>query len=232
MAVTTQTVGENRRKTGFAGWFSRRNLLIALLLVAAAAALATVLYLTDFDWRQVPRVLERVNRPVALLIMATLPIVGFPISVVYLAAGAIFGPWVGGAVVACVTLVHLLVTHALAKTVLRDRVEKWRKGWARRVPEIPKEENGILVAMLVVVPGLPYLARNTLMALARVPLRFLLGVGVPLYVARSYVTIFLGDIGNEPSTRAVIIFIAVFAAKLTISALLFRHIMRRSRPAA
>src|SRR3954465_3806456 len=90
-----------------------RWLLGALVVVAIGAAL----YFSDFNWREVPAMLERVNRPMALLLMATLPIVGFSISAVYLAAGAIFGPWVGGAVVLGVTLIHVLVTHLLAHTV-------------------------------------------------------------------------------------------------------------------
>ena len=171
--------------------------------------------------------LERVNRPLALLMMATLPIVGFPISAVYLAAGAIFGPMWGGVVVTGVTLVHVLVTHVLARTVLRGHFGRWRKKWSHRVPEVPDGEFGTLVAMVVIVPGLPYLARNVVLALSAVPLRYLLGLAVPLYVARSYVTIFLGDLGNDPSARALAILGAVFATKLGISALLFQRLRHR-----
>lgn len=187
------------------------------------------LYFSEFEWRAVPEALQRVNRPLALLIMATLPVVGFPISAVYLAAGAIFGPWWGGLVVTGVTLVHVLATHGLARTLLRRRIEHWRQKWSSRVPHVPEGEYGTLIAMVVIVPGLPYLARNCLLALSGAPLRLLLGVGVPLYVARSYVTIFLGDLGNDPSPRALMILGTVFAAKLGISALLFRRLKQRTQ---
>ncbi len=204
---------------------------LALVAIAVIAALL----LTEFDWGQVPHLLERVNRPLALLAMAILPIVGFPISAVYLTSGALFGPWIGGLVVAGATLVHVFATHVLARTVLRRRIEHWHKKWQRRLPEVPVGESATLVAMIVIVPGLPYLARNCLLVFSEVPLRYLLGVGVPLYVARSCVTIFLGDLGNDPSRRALLILAAVFATKLAVSALLFvrlKHRARRRSPAA
>ncbi len=200
-------------------------LMIALLVVAGLAAL----YYSGFEWRDLPDALQRVNRPLALLIMATLPIIGFPISAVYLGAGAIFGPWVGGVVVAGVTLIHVLATHGLASTLLRRRIERWRKKWAHRVPRVDEGEYGTLIAMIVIVPALPYLARNCLLALSGAPLRYLLAVGVPLYVARSYVTIFIGDLGNEASPRALMILGAVFVTKLGISALLYQRLRHRSQ---
>ncbi len=222
---STNAVRSGRRSAAAA---HGRKVLLGLLAVAVAAA---VLQWTGFDWREVPEALQRVNRPLALLIMATLPVVGFPISAVYLAAGAIFGPWVGGLVVTAVTLIHVLATHVLARTVLRGVIERWRRKWKEKLPDIPPEEHATLVAMIVIVPALPYLARNCLLALSGVPLRRLLGVGVPLYVARSYVTIFLGNLGNDPSLRAMVILGAVFCVKLGISALLFRRLKQRSRRA-
>jgi uncharacterized membrane protein YdjX (TVP38/TMEM64 family) len=213
---------QGRNSTG------RFKFLLGALVVVAALV---TLFFSDIEWREVPAALQRVNKPVALLIMATLPIVGFPISAVYLAAGAIFGPLMGGVVVAGVTLVHVFATHLLASTVLRGQIEKLRQKWHHRVPDVPEGELGTLVAMIVIVPGLPYLARNCLLAFSKVPLRYLIGVAVPLYVARSYVTIFIGDLGNEASLRAMLILGGIFALKLGISALLFHRLKQRTRPA-
>ncbi len=226
MSGKTPTASAGRADGSHADGSARRNLLLAVLAVAAGIA---ALHFSGFDWREVPAALERVNRPLALWIMATLPILGFPISVVYLAAGAIFGPWVGGLVVAAVTAVHLLATQLLARTVLRRPVERWRHAWSRRLPEVPPEENATLVAMIVIVPALPYLARNCLLALAGVPQRLLLGVALPLYVARSYTTIFLGNLGSDPSLPALWVLGGVYGTKLAISAVLFRRLQRRCR---
>lgn len=217
-------------RSGGAGGFGRMRvkLLLAAVLVLAGGL---ALYHADFDWQSLPGLLERVNRPLALLLMATLPIVGFPISAVYLAAGALFGPLVGALVVTGATTVHLLATHGLARTVLRKQIERLRKKWNHRIPRLPEGEFATLIAMVVIVPGPPYLARNSLLALSGAPLRYLLGVGVPLYVARSCVTIFLGDLGNDPSLQALGILAAVFATKLVISGLLFQRLRHRVQPA-
>jgi uncharacterized membrane protein YdjX (TVP38/TMEM64 family) len=200
--------------------FSVRNFALAALVVGVLV----ILHFSEIEWRNIPTWLERVNRPLALLVMAVLPIFGFPISAVYLAIGAIFGPMWGGLVVAGITLIHVAVTHLLARTLLREHVERWREAWTRRLPVISEGDYISLVAMIVIVPGLPYLARNCLLAVSAVPLRYLLLVGVPVYVVRSYTTLFLGNIGNDPSVKALAIVGAVFATKLAVSALLFKRL--------
>jgi uncharacterized membrane protein YdjX (TVP38/TMEM64 family) len=206
----------------------RLKVLLAMLGLVVAA---NVLYFSGFEWREVPEMLQRINRPLALLVMATLPVVGFPISAVYVASGALFGPWVGGLVVAGVTLVHVLATHVLGRSVLRGPIERLRHRWHHRLPEVPPEEHATLVAMIVIVPVLPYLVRNCLLAFSKVPLRFLVGVGVPLYVLRAYVSIFLGDLTNDPSLRTLFILGAVSGLECVASALLFRRLKQRCRPA-
>lgn len=200
-----------------------------MLLLVAALILAGVvlLYHADLDWRSLPGLLGRVNRPLALLLMATLPIFGFPISAVYLAAGALFGPLVGGLVVTGMTIVHLLAVHGLARTVLRRRIERLREKWRHRIPRLPEHEYATLIAMVVIVPGPPYFARNSVLALSGAPLSHLLAFGVPLYVVRSYVTIFLGDLGNNPSLEALAVIGVVFVTKLIISGLLWQRLRHR-----
>lgn len=204
----------------------------AALLVAIGAGLLA-LHFAEFEWREmwqdVPAWLERVNRPVALALMATLPIIGFPISAVYLSIGAIFGPLWGGLVVLGITLVHVAVTQVLAKTLLKQRIAKWRQKWGEKLPVISEGDNISLVAMIVIVPGLPYFARNCLLAVSGVPLRYLLLVGVPLYVARSYTTLFLGNLGNDHSAKMFWVIGAIFVTKLAVSALLFMRLRRAAK---
>src|SRR5688572_20773038 len=205
----------------------------AALVEAAGAALLAMHLLVEFEWRdawrEFPVWLQQVNEPVALVLMATLPIIGFPISAVYLAIGALFGPSWGGLVVTGITLVHLAATHVLARTLLKQRIAKWRKKWSEKLPVISEGDNISLVAMIVIVPGLPYFARNCLLAVSGVPLRYLLGVGVPLYVARSYTTLFVGNLGNNHSAKMFWVIGAIFVAKLTISALLFLRLRRSAK---
>lgn len=208
---------------------SRRNALLGVLLLVMSGA---VLYFTEFDWRVVPGILQEVSQPMALLLMATLPIVGFPISAVYLGAGLIFGPYLGCAVILGVTTLHLLVTHGLATTVLRSTVERWRNKWSARLPRVPPEENVTLVAMIVIMPGLPYIARNCLIAFSTAPLRVVLGVGLPLYVLRSLTSLFIGDFTGDPSRQALLVLVGIYLLKLAITVLLFWRLKKRCHRAA
>jgi uncharacterized membrane protein YdjX (TVP38/TMEM64 family) len=201
----------------------------------AIGAVASIFFFTELEWRDVPALLERVSRPWALVIMAFAPLVGFPISAVYLAAGALFGPWLGLLVVTGITAVHLAVTQLLATTVMREPIERWRKKWSRKIPEVPPTEHATLVAMIVLVPGLPYFARNCLLGLSKLPWHLLLVVGLPLYVIRSCVTIFLGDLGNDPSRMALAVLGTIYLVKLAVTALLFqrlRHSLHRKKSRA
>lgn len=200
-----------------------------MVLVALAAAVLVTLHYVEFEWSDVPRILERVNRPLALVIMATLPIVGFPISAVYLATGAIFGPGWGGLVVAAITVIHVTATQLLARTLLRGHVARWHAMLAKRLPALTKGDNISLAAMIVLVPGLPYIARNCLLAVSEVPLRYIYLVAVPLYIARSYTTLFLGNVGNDPSIKTLAIIGTIFVVKLGISALLFKRLRDQAK---
>ena len=211
---------------------SWRYLFIVALVIGAVAALFVF---TELEWRDVPALLERVSRPLALLIMATAPLIGFPISAVYLAAGALFGPWLGLLVVTGITAVHLLITQGLALSVLQAPIERLRKKWSRRLPEVPPKEHATLAAMVVLVPGVPYFVRNCVIALSRLPWRILFGVALPLYVIRSCTTIFLGDLGNDPSWQSLAVLGTIYCAKLGVSVALFqrlRHSLQRKKSRA
>lgn len=206
----------------------RRARLLAVLLVVLAAFI--LLEVVHVEWSTMPEMLGRADRRIAVALMATLPIIGFPISPVYVGAGALFGPAQGALVVMAVTTVHVVVTYALAGTLLRRPIERWRRKWRRKIPVVPPEERVTLVAMIVIMPAMPYVARNALLALAGVPLRLLLLVAVPLYTLRALVSIFLGDVGREPTREALLTLAAVFVVKLAVSALLFVRLRRRCGP--
>jgi uncharacterized membrane protein YdjX (TVP38/TMEM64 family) len=202
---------------------SWRPFIVGALVIGAIAG---VFAFTELDWRQIPGLLERVSRPLALAIMAFAPLVGFPISAVYLGAGALFGPWLGLLVVTGVTAIHLAVTQFLATTVMREPIERLRKKWSKKVPEVPPTEHATLVAMVVLVPGLPYFVRNCVLGLSKMPWHLLFVVGLPLYVIRSCTTIFLGDLGSDPSLKALIVLGTIYAVKLAVTVLLFQRLRR------
>lgn len=192
--------------------------LVAVAVVALLGA-ALAIHYTGLSWKGVITWIDGLHPLAVLPVMAFLPIVGFPISVVYLVAGARFGPIWGGVVVAGVTVVHLLGTYLVAHSFLREPLRRFIARRHVQLPQIPPDEQAAVCVIAALVPGLPYVVRNYLLALAGVRLRLYLWVCLPIYVARSYVTILLGDVGSAPTTTKIVVLIVIDVLKVGICAL-------------
>lgn len=192
---------------------------VACVVVLAGVAAAVVAF-TDFEFKAITAAITdwigRLHAATVVPLMALLPVAGFPIAVVYLVAGARFGPAWGGVVVAVVTAFHLLATHAVARSFLRAPIERLVERKHQKLPEIPPDEQPAVAVVAALVPGLPYFVRNYLLALSGVRLRVYFWTCLPIYVARSYVTILLGDLGSDPSRRGLFILVGVDVLKVVI----------------
>jgi uncharacterized membrane protein YdjX (TVP38/TMEM64 family) len=198
------------------------------------AAVLTVLAYSKFDWSAITRAIDQWNPVAVLPLMAVLPVFGFPIVAVYLVAGARFGPVLGGVVVTAVTAVHLLASFALANSFLRRAVERFVARRHVHLPEIPPDEHAAVALIAVLVPGIPYVVRNYLLPLAGVRLRVYFWVCLPIYVARSYVTILLGDLSGDPNRTRLLVLLGVEAIKVVVCGFVIwrlRQHHRRYHPA-
>jgi uncharacterized membrane protein YdjX (TVP38/TMEM64 family) len=192
---------------------------LVALIGAGLIAAGLVWRYTDLTVESVTEWIQGLNPVAVLPMMALLPIIGFPISVVYLVAGARFGPVGGGIVVAAVTTVHLLGTYLIARSFLRAPLQRFIERRHAHLPQIPEDEQAAVCLIAALVPGLPYVVRNYLLALAGVKLRYYLGVCLPLYVARSYVSILLGNMSSDPTRTKIIVLIVLDVVKVLICAL-------------
>jgi len=191
--------------------------LVAVATVALLGAALAFRY-TGLNWKGVIAWIDGLHPLAVLPVMAFLPIAGFPISVVYLVAGARFGPIAGGVVVAGATAVHLLGTYLVAHSFLREPLRRFIARRHVQLPTIPPDEQAAVCVIAALVPGLPYVVRNYALALAGVRLRLYFWVCLPIYVARSYVTILMGDMGSSPTTTKVAILVAIDVLKVGICA--------------
>jgi uncharacterized membrane protein YdjX (TVP38/TMEM64 family) len=212
---------------------SRRQWLTVAGLIVFAAAITCVFAFTELDFATVRdatlRSIEGLNPILLFLLMATLPVAGFSVGLMYLVAGARFGPLVGGAGAPPATAIHLLATHWISRSFLRAPLERFFARRKHRLPEIPPGEEASISVMAALVPGPPYFARNYLLALSGIPLRVYFWICLPIYVARSYITIFLGDLTGDPNGRTLFILIAVYAVKVAICAYLIARFRRRHK---
>jgi len=207
---------------------TKRRRWWSLLAFAVLAAVVVVLYVrSDLDLNDLTRRIASFNGAVVFALMALLPVAGFSIAVVYLVAGIKFGPILGGVAVAAATALHLLLTHWICRTVLRGPLQRMLQRRHHQLPHVPEGENVSVAAMAALIPGLPYFARNYLLALTDVPLRVYFWVCLPIYVVRSYIVILLGDLGTDVTRRTFIILALVYVVKLSICAYLLWRIRRR-----
>jgi uncharacterized membrane protein YdjX (TVP38/TMEM64 family) len=192
-----------------------------------AVAIAVFPFIRGFDWAGLQHQIEGLNPFLLIGLMATLPVAGFSIGIVYLIAGAKFGPLLGGVVVAGATATHLVLTHWISRSFLREPLERFIAKRKHHLPDIPPSEHGALSVMAALIPGLPYFIRNYLLALSGVPFRIYFWICLSIYVARSYVAIFLGDLSGDPSRRGFVILVAVYVVKLGICAWLIARMRKR-----
>ncbi len=162
-----------------------------VILVFAVVGAVTALFYHYGDVEAVHRAAAGLNASVAFALLVVLPLVGFPASILHIAAGIRFGGKLGLALVALSILLQLLASYAIVQ-VWRERFDRWR--WLRKVREqLPTGAHPSVCVLAVLLPGAPYAAINYTLPLIGVPLRIYLLCCLPLHVLRSTVTVFFGD---------------------------------------
>lgn len=193
------------------------------------ALVALVSFSEEIDWEAWRHSLETMDQGPLLALVCVLPLFGFSIAVVYLVVGAVFGGWGGLAVVAGATAVHLLGSHWIARSFLRAPVLRFFHRRNYRLPEVPPGEEWTVALMTALVPGLPYFARNYLLALSGIPLRIYFWFCWPVYVLRSSIVIFLGDFRDGYSAQRMGVLGVVLVLKVAICAYLLHRLRRRHK---
>jgi uncharacterized membrane protein YdjX (TVP38/TMEM64 family) len=197
---------------------------IAVLVLVTAA----FVYSHFFDFKDIHRHISSYHGVIVFLFMAILPIFGFSIGIVYLVAGAKFGGGWGLALIALATVAHLIGSHWIATSFLRKPIEGWLERKKYHLPHVPDGENVSVSLMTAIIPGLPYFARNYLLALAGIPLKTYFWVCLPIYVLRSSLAILLGDFSEGFTSRKVGLLVAMFVAKVTICAYIIKRLRDKS----
>jgi len=205
----------------------KRHWAFIVAVLAAAAAALFFFTFTEWKWADLRNVLMGLNVVALLVLMVALPPLGFSVGVIYLVIGARFGPMWGGLVVTGITAAHLLVMHWIGRGWLRGRVERYLAQRKHHIPHVPDGENASVSLMALLVPGPPYFTRNYLLALSDVPLRVYFWIALPIYVARSYLTLFFGDLATNASRERILVLAGVYVVKLGITAWVIWRLRQR-----
>jgi uncharacterized membrane protein YdjX (TVP38/TMEM64 family) len=159
---------------------------VALLVLLLAGG---VLLQGRIDPAAIHAYAQRLNGPAVFALLVVLPLVGFPASVLHVAAGVRFGAGLGLALVCASIGLQLLASYGLVY-LYRDRFARRFAALRRR---IPPGAHASLCVFAVLLPGAPFAAVNYVLPLAGVRLRTYLLCCWPLHTLRSTVTVLLGD---------------------------------------
>ncbi|MDB6167410.1 MAG: associated Golgi protein [Verrucomicrobia bacterium] len=213
----------------------RRDFILwGSLLVALGGALIVFALSGHFSLTAIAEAISGLNPVLVIGLMAILPLAGFSISVVYLVVGARFGPIAGLPVVIGVTAFHLLATYWLTRSFLRGPLERFLARRGHHLPAVLPGEHAEICVLGTLVPGIPYFARNYLLALTDAPLKTYFWVCLAVHVTRSYVAIMVGDLAGNPNRTQLLVLAAVYAVKLSLCAFIVwrLRIHRHSKPSS
>ncbi len=193
--------------------------------MAIIAALIT--FATRFGWSALHQKVLELNPAAILVVLAVLPMIGFSIVAVDIILGAKFGVMLGMGAVIGITAFHLLASHWIARSILREPLQRFLLRHQRKLPVLPPNQEVAVSVLFALVPGLPYFARNYLLALSDIPLRIYFWCCLPIYVARAYLTLSLGDWSGSMTREKIYYLSAVYIIKLGVSAVLLWHVRGR-----
>lgn len=155
-----------------------------------------------------------IDGPLVFGLLVVLPLLGFPVSVLHVAAGIRFGTALGLGLVALSILLQIVTSSWLVQAQ-RARFERW--AWLQTLRErIPPGSHPAVTLFTVLLPGAPYTAINYVLPLLGVPLRTLLAVALPVHAIRSTITVTLGDQSDE-LTPGRLAWLALYALAILLA---------------
>ncbi|MFT3869191.1 MAG: hypothetical protein QM715_12100 [Nibricoccus sp.] len=142
------------------------------------------------------------NGAFVFLALVILPLLGFPVSVLHVFAGVRWGGVVGTSLVTASILLQLLASYGLVhlfRPLFAARLEPLR----RRIPE---GAHGPVSLFTMLVPGVPYFAKNYVLPLIGVPLPTYLLWCFPLHALRATVPVIFGDQADHLTPTRIVLF--------------------------
>lgn len=161
-----------------------------------------------------------------LVAQALLPLIGVPISPLWIATGVRAGTFWGAVLSAVALAVNLTLGYWLARKWLRRPIEAWLTARGRSVPQIPETEETLWILLLRVTPGVPLIVQTYLLGLAQVRFNRYFYISFPAQLAYAVAFVSLGHALRESNVWRAMLVLSLLAA-LAVAILLVRRHLRR-----
>jgi uncharacterized membrane protein YdjX (TVP38/TMEM64 family) len=161
--------------------------------------------------------------PLFIVLVGILPMVGVPVTAMYLAAGAVYSPVYGlggtlGGI--CLGLMLNLLLSYYATQIFRGPVDRLLKRFGASLPDFSGLPAWKVILLVRITPGAPLMVQNLLLGLAGLPIRqyLVISMAAEILIALGYLTaghsFATGQWGFLPVGIALVV-IAVLVASLT-----------------
>jgi uncharacterized membrane protein YdjX (TVP38/TMEM64 family) len=162
-----------------------------IVCFALVLGVIAALVYSRIDLRRIHEQAAGFNGGLAFALLVVLPLVGFPASLLHLAAGIRFGAVLGLTLVSFSILLQLLASYGIVR-LWRPWFEQAR--WLKKIrARIPHGAHAGVCVVTVLLPGAPYAAVNYVLSLMGVSLRTFILCAWPLHTLRSTITVLFGD---------------------------------------
>lgn len=154
------------------------GLSVALLGLIALAGLYSLAQWLGLDRDMIMAIIDDINAWVRdknplyyVLIVAILPLCGFPVSPFLLVAGMFYGYGMGMVWAMCGIALSNALGYWIGGYGFRDQVERFLIKRTSKIPEIPQEHTKRVILLFRLTPGIPLFVQNYLLGFARVPFK-------------------------------------------------------------
>ncbi|MFN0130526.1 MAG: hypothetical protein ACKV19_28020 [Verrucomicrobiales bacterium] len=197
-----------------------RHLAIGLLVFALLASAGLWSSKVDLGWLHAHA--RRLPAAGVIAAIAVLPLTGFPITWLHLAAGVRFSLPLGIAVVAVTSVIQ----HLLAWGLVRILPAAWFHRFAPWRHQLARTGHREATLLCCLMPGVPFVGQLYLLPLLGTPWPLMLGLSSLIHTLRAVVTLRLGDIGDHPTPGQLALVAAYYFILFGLSAWSVRRIQR------
>lgn len=156
--------------------------------------------------------------------MAVLPLVGVPLSALWVATGAAFGQWTGLGLIMAGMAINFALAYLISNRLLRGPIARLLERRGVAVPEARPGEYVKLTIAARLFPGMPNFMQSYLLGLANVPFRIYYPFSFPPQILYAVGFVLFGDALVKGKVGGLIVAVSIIvAAGLLVNIVRRRH---------